>query len=640
MQFKYPELLWALLALLIPIFIHLFQLRRFKKTAFTNVKLLQKVVSESRKSSTIKKWLLLATRLLLIGALVIAFAQPFFAEIGSLQEKETVIYLDDSFSMQAKINTSSLLETAIQELIGVIPKDQKFSLFTNHQSFSEVTIDDIQNDLLQLNFTEEQLKLDEIYLKAATFFSPNQNTQKRILVISDFQERIAPINDVESGNIQSHLVKLVPSQIGNIAIDSAFINSTNEMNLELTVLLSSNSEIESVPVSLFNKAKLIAKTSAVFDSDRKAKIDFTLAKDEVIDAKIEIQESGLSYDNQLFFNINQKEKIKVLVINEGNADYLKRIFPEKEFQFLSYPPSNLNYSLLESQNIIFLNELKAIPNGLYNALVSFSTNGGSLVIIPSNEPDINTYNQLLNPFFATAFAEKITAERNISNIAFSHPLYTNVFEKQVTNFLYPKVFSYLKIKTNAPPILSFENGDPFLVGLNGIYAFTASIATENSNFKNSPLIVPTLYKMGINSLKLPELYQVIGFTNQLDIPVLLEKDNIIKIVKDDYEFIPKQQSLANKVSLFFDENLWEDGIFNIINGDTNVGNISFNYPRTESNLVYMNTDNIKSNSYQTSIPALFKSLEKDNLVTELWKWFIILALLFILVEVLIQKFLK
>jgi hypothetical protein len=46
MQFKYPEILWGLLLLLIPILIHLFQLRRFKKTLFTNVKFLKLVVSE------------------------------------------------------------------------------------------------------------------------------------------------------------------------------------------------------------------------------------------------------------------------------------------------------------------------------------------------------------------------------------------------------------------------------------------------------------------------------------------------------------------------------------------------------------------------------------------------------------------
>ncbi len=85
MQFKHPELLWGLLLLLIPILIHLFQLRRFKKTPFTNVKFLKKVISESRRSSTLKKWLLLFTRLMIIAGLVIAFAQPFFAKSSALK---------------------------------------------------------------------------------------------------------------------------------------------------------------------------------------------------------------------------------------------------------------------------------------------------------------------------------------------------------------------------------------------------------------------------------------------------------------------------------------------------------------------------------------------------------------------------
>ena len=37
MQFKHPELLYALFLLIIPIIVHLFQLRKFQKEAFTNV---------------------------------------------------------------------------------------------------------------------------------------------------------------------------------------------------------------------------------------------------------------------------------------------------------------------------------------------------------------------------------------------------------------------------------------------------------------------------------------------------------------------------------------------------------------------------------------------------------------------------
>ena len=134
MQFKHPELLWALLVLLIPIIVHLFQLRRFKKTPFTNVAMLQKVVAESRKSSTIKKWLLLFTRMALLSCLVIAFAQPFFANKDALKEKETVIYLDNSFSMQGKKDGLSLLEKSIQDFLRVVPDNTTFTLFTNDKT--------------------------------------------------------------------------------------------------------------------------------------------------------------------------------------------------------------------------------------------------------------------------------------------------------------------------------------------------------------------------------------------------------------------------------------------------------------------------------------------------------------------------
>src|SRR5690606_25058969 len=113
MQFKHPDILWALFLLAIPIAIHLFQLRRFERTPFTNVAMLQKVVSESRKSNSLKKWLLLFTRLALLASLIFAFAQPFSAKGTAPVERETVVYLDDSFSMQARSNGLTLLERAV-----------------------------------------------------------------------------------------------------------------------------------------------------------------------------------------------------------------------------------------------------------------------------------------------------------------------------------------------------------------------------------------------------------------------------------------------------------------------------------------------------------------------------------------------
>ena len=640
MQFKHPELLWALFLLLIPIFIHLFQLRRFQKTPFTNVKFLKKVVSESRRSNTLKKWLLLLTRMALLAALILAFAQPFYAEKTALKEKETVIYLDDSFSMQAKTESGTLLSDAVQELLKNIPEDNTFTLFTNEKAFRNTSLKAVQNELLQLSHTSKQLQLDEIYLKANTLFKTNGNTVKNLVVISDFQQRMTQTNSDSLTNVQKNLIQVTLPELENVSIDSVFLNNYKSENIEITALFSSNHALESIPVSLFNGDRLIAKTSATFRENNKGTVTFSLPKNEIVKGKIQISDTGLDYDNALYFNIDPKEKIKVLAIGNAPSDYLSRIYTEEEFQYISVTLKNLNYGILDVQHLIILNELEKIPNALTTSLASFLRKEGHVLVIPAMAIEIDSYNRLLSNSYATNYTQRVNLERNITGISFSHPIYRNVFEKNVTNFQYPKVLQYYRVKTSAPNILSLQDKEPFFFGANGMFAFTASLTKENSNFKNSPLIVPTFYNLGANSLKLPALYYVLKNETSVEIPVKLAKDNILKARKDSYEFIPQQEAFANKVSLTFSENPSEDGIYNLINGELSVRNLSFNHDREESQLTYSDLTNLEAAYKNESIATFFNRMQKDSSINALWKWFVILALLFMGIEVLIQKYLQ
>ncbi len=640
MQFKHPEFLWALFLLLIPILIHLFQLRRFKKTPFTNVKFLKKVVSESRRSNTLKKWLLLLTRLLLLAGLVIAFAQPYFAKKSAFKEKETLIYLDDSFSMQAKKDGSSLLSNAVQDLLKSAPKEGVVTIFTNERLFRATNMQAIQNELLALDYSQEQLTLEEIRLKAATIFSKNPDTEKHLILVSDFQASMGNVTTDSLTGVRTHLVQLRPEAVENISIDSLYITPESTTSIELMVLLSSISTIESVPVSLFNGDRLIAKSAANFDSEKKARVRFTLPENELIKGKISVSDNALTYDNEFFFNIDQKKKIKVLAVNETGDNFIKRIFTEDEFLLNEYPLKNLNYNDLSQQNLVVLNGIQAIPTALITNLHSFTENGGTLVTIPARDADLSTYNALINTYFSTNFSQKTIVENSITDISFDHPLYRNVFEKKVANFQYPKVSEYYPLNTRAPKLLSFQNKDPFLVGGGNSYIFSAAIQSENSNFGNSPLIVPTLYNMGLNSLQLPKLYSVLGTETELDIATSLPKDHILKVANDAYEFIPRQQSMTNKVSLRFDSELTKAGIYEIKDDSNILSHISFNHDRKESSLGYLNLEQITRSSKPTSVANLFNTIEKDDRITPLWKWFIILALLFLMLEILIQKFLR
>ncbi|NNK39431.1 MAG: hypothetical protein HKP45_02120, partial [Winogradskyella sp.] len=166
MQFKYPELLFGLFLLLIPILIHLFQLRKFKRVEFTNVKFLKQVEQQTRKSSQLKKWLVLLTRMLLLACLVVAFAQPYFAskELFNLK-KETVLYLDNSFSMQAKGKNGSLLNEAIQDIINTVEDTETISVFTNDEEFKSASFKAIKNDLINLSYSSQQYDYESVILK-------------------------------------------------------------------------------------------------------------------------------------------------------------------------------------------------------------------------------------------------------------------------------------------------------------------------------------------------------------------------------------------------------------------------------------------------------------------------------------------
>lgn len=637
MQFKYPEIFWGLFFLIIPIIIHLFQLRRFKKTPFTNLKFLQLVVSESRKSSTLKKWLLLFTRLGLLTALIVAFAQPFTANETALKTKETVFYFDDSYSLYGATEDGNIFKNSIQEFIQEIPKKQQFTLFTNTQVFKDVTIKDIQNELLNLKATSSQLGIPEILLKGNTFFSKENGVEKNLVLISDFQQRMGMIPKDTVRNIHLHYIKPFTTEILNSSIDSVFISNQTNETIELVAQLSTTKTAELTPVSLFNGTELIAKTAAKFEDDRNAEVRFTVNAQEVLLGKITISDNGLDYDNQFYFNIDKRPKIKVLNIGLSDDDFLKRIFSDEEFEYTTTTLDQLNYSVLESQNLVVLNALLKIPPALVTSVNSFVSNGGSLVLIPALDADLNSYNQLASVYGNSRYLNAVVQNMAISTIKTEHPLFFNVFDKKVGSFQFPTVNKRYKMTTTMPVAIEFQNKEPFLMGTSGSYFFAASLNSNNSNFKNSPLIVPTFYNMGVNSLKLAPLYASLGRETEIDVPITLQKDAIIKISNQEFEFIPQQRILPKKVNIRFIENPKEAGIYQIIHANTSIRNISFNDTRKESELIY---SQLPSNNTSYSLANFFQESQKSNAINEFWKWFAILALAFVFIETVLQRFLK
>ena len=642
MQFKHPEVLYFLFLLVVPILIHLFQLRRFKKEYFTNVQFLKELSIQTRKSSTIKKWLLLLTRLMLLIFLIMAFAQPFFAAKDSKKNtNEMYIILDNSYSMQAKGKKGELLKRAVQDLLEHTPEAQNFSLITNSDNYWNTDIKAIQKDLQNLNYSASSFRLDNLLAKINTRKSA---FNKDIIVITDAVGLDG--NETNGFRKEDNIYFIIPKaeQKNNISIDSVFIQQTLTSFYEIGVNLSANGEnFKDIPIALYNKGRLTAKTVVNFETIEKT-IKFTIPKED-FHGYVSITDKGLAYDDTYYFSISKPSKTNVISIGDTDkSNFMSRIYTTNEFNYNNFPIANLDYNLLEKQDAIVLNELTDIPQALQTTLKSFVTKGGNLVLIPGQQTNASTLSSFITTFGTLQFKSATPVEKKITKINFSHPLFTSVFEKKIDNFQYPSTKLSFGLSSTTPAILSYEDQSAFLTSLpndlSSVYVFAAPINKVNSNFQNSPLIVPTFYNMAQNSQKTGVNAIIIGEGQPFVVDALLSKDEILTVKNSAESFIPVQQLLNTKVKMSFSDNPTEAGNFGVFNGVDAVQNISFNYNRTEGNLTLANPEVANNFNKIEDIETVFNTIQSDRTDTQIWKWFVILALLFLALELLIQKFVK
>lgn len=639
MLLKYPQILYFLFLLIIPIIVHLFQLRKFQKEYFTNLKFLRELDIKTRKSSQLKKWLLLVTRLLLLSFIIIAFAQPFFkAKDAKGKNNELFVILDNSYSMQAKGKQGELLKRNIQELLEHIPEDKIFTFLTADDAFYDTDIRSIQNKLQNLDYSSSGFSLENEIAKVKSL-KPNKG--KDIVVITDAKS-LKP-QDIEALNNEHNIVFSVPKSENtyNVSIDSVYIHQVLDDFYELKIKVSEYGQnTNQIPVALFNQKELVAKTLL---SENQNELIFTIPKKD-FNGYVEIEDNSLTYDNHYYFSISKPIKTKVLAI--GHADkneFLSRIYTSDYFELTDSELKDLDYNLVEQQHVVVVNEPEDIPQSLMVTLKAFGDNGGTLIFIPSEKSNINSLTQLISQFSTVIFEPISHHKKLVTKIAFDNPVFKNVFEKKIQNFQYPHVNSSYAIKSSGLPVLSYEDGSAFLSEIkkqeNSVYLFTAPISTSNSNFLNSPLVVLAFYNMAQNQEHTGVMSRFITDESPVFIEAKLSKNEVVKLKNNTDEFIPAQQIFSQKIKLSFNEVPKKSGNYGVYKNEELLANIGFNYYRTEGDLSINNIGLLKDYP-QKSISNIFSDLESERSDNLLWKLFLLLGFVFLVLELLIQKFIK
>jgi len=200
MRFLFPGFLFALLAVAIPIIIHLFNFRKFKKVYFSNVRFLKNIQQQTSSYRRLKQLLILASRVLAIIFLVLAFARPYIPEkntSGTSVQQLVSIYIDNSYSMETVNKEGSLLDEGkrrAREIAAAYNLNDKFQLLTNdfegrHQRL--LNYEDFLREVDEVKTGSADKNLNEIISRQEEVFSSEPNAQKNIYLISDFPKNKA-----------------------------------------------------------------------------------------------------------------------------------------------------------------------------------------------------------------------------------------------------------------------------------------------------------------------------------------------------------------------------------------------------------------------------------------------------------------
>lgn len=675
MKFAYPEFLYALFAIAIPIIIHLFNFRKFKKIYFSNVEFLKEVQQETQAKSKLKHLLILLSRILAITFLVFAFAQPYIAteENNSNSQNNVVgIYVDNSFSMETTGDAGSLLDEAKAKAVEIVnnyrPTD-KFILINNNFTAgdqrllsSEETIDKIE----AITISSKTRNLSTIYSRNREAINSTEIENKSFYILSDFQKSTSDFTNLKADTlINSFLIPIKATTVNNLYIDSCWFNSPTHLinqSEELNVRIKNNSDndLENIPLKLYiNDQNVVpASFSVKANQETVLTLNYLNRTNGIQQGRVELRDNPVVTDDNFYFSYSISDNINILGIgNTENSSILKSIYTtDSVFNYSDYNVNQLDYSLIKKSNLIVIHHLENINSGLSNALKSFIDNGGSLLVFPSNKIDETSYREFLSLLTVNYYNNIDTVKTKVGEINYKHPLYKNVFEGvPESNINLPIVSSHYQLSSGTTAfknnILTLKNGNPFLieykVGKGTIYLSAVSLNKDASNFTNHALFVPTLYNIALLSQNNYPLFHIIGSNSTIDLN-RTENDNIYHIKNQTIDVIPRTRNTTNNTTIFVDTDIEKAENYMLENEVAKIG-LAYNYNRNESDLSYLSADEmdeiIQSNSINakyldTTNSSVKSALSELNIGKKYWKYCIILVLFFLAVEIALIKFFK
>ncbi|MBO7571622.1 MAG: BatA domain-containing protein [Bacteroidales bacterium] len=679
MSFLNLSFLWALFAMAIPVIIHLINFRKPKVVYFSNTSFIEDIKKETRTKTKLKQILILIARMLTIAMLVFVFAGPYIPTGEKSNDKISdlsIIYIDNSFSMDADAGNGKMFDQAKQ-----IAKDLVYSnspsmnyVFMSNDCNSDyratLNRDQVVTSIDDCSITANSLRVNDLISKANVYARNGESAS--LYVISDMQKYM--FDDIETeldSNINIVLLSLNPTKVNNLYVDTCWFDSPvhrvgqNEL-LTVRIANKSNEGFYDIPLQLYINDSLKAMTSFNVEAGESVDVDVAYQNTTAgnVAARLEISDYPIVYDNILYFSYAISDKTRILAINANDESrYLNALFGNDEGNFLFNQvkqghESDVN---VNDYDLVVLNSVSEMSSGLAERLKTFVNGGGSVCLIPGSTINYESLNSFLELFALGKFDGTTAREVKLYGIDYNNSLFRNVFAKEEKQGSLPSMELTHKMslfsKAAFSPVLTLENASPVLVagdyGGGKLYVFAAPIDKVNADFAKSVVFSPALYNMAMNSQLVISLYATIGA--ETIVPTRIDNYEIgntynIYDAKGETSLVDVRYN-SGVLNVFMPSSLKSSGIYGLCaNGDT-VSCLALNYSRNESMQDYLTEEGLEDINTQkfSGRASIFRFDNMERTLSDfkeisegksLWKYFVLLALLFIICEILIIKFMK
>ena len=665
MTFANPAFLWGLLAILIPVAIHLFNFHRYRTVYFSNVDRLAELHTESRRSRQMQRWLLLALRILAVVFLVFAFARPVIPNRNSTVRGGATavsVYIDNTYSMESAASEGSLIDEAVRkarEIVSAHAIGDRYQLMTSDLSGIQMrwlSRDEFLEALDDIKPSPASPRMSDAVRRQLDFMGQSGAANRYAYVVSDFQRDGSDLDALPADSLAS--VTLVPLQgvetdnlfIDTIQLDAPAYFAGGSVSVKVTVRNSGTRDAERVPLKLSvnGHERAVSTVDVPAGGSAQATMHFAINTTGWLDGCANIEDYPITFDDSYFFTLRVGDRINMLeVYGSTPNESLQRLFADDsivDMRTTAHLPASL-----DSLDFIVLDEVASMPSGEVQLLAAWVADGGTLLAVPSADRPIPS--ELLAVLHAPQKARWNTATLRARSIDYANSLYRNVFSAISEDMEMPVVHGHYLHDAAASlsqPLITLADGSDLLsvtpCGKGRLYLMTTPLRSEYTDFVGQALFVPTLYNMALYSRPLPPPAYTLGSNDPIALSGTYDPTTPLSLTLNTEHLtlntIPDLRRVGNRTIMVLHGEITEGGIYTLADE-----HLAFNSPRRESKMSFFTPQEVADaidgrpgySVIANTSRHLGDTLRSRDSGRQLWRLCIILALLALAAETLLLK---